>query len=128
MEVVVWGASFLGLALGAVMAFVIGKLLLLPVVEKSSYPAFMARWGIAGLVVSVLPAFFLSFVIGGTFGGSLGERLFFVIGLPWSGVSLGVGIGIAVVFALVLLAGTGLSLLIGRRLLRYLEDKVRSRR
>jgi hypothetical protein len=103
-NVAVWAASLLGLVLGASIAFVIGKRLLLPVVEKSSRPDFLARWGIAGLAVSALPSILLAFVVGATLGGAWGEYL--LTGAPWSGVPLGVAAGIAVVLAAVLLGGT----------------------
>lgn len=127
MDLAVWGASFLGLALGVLMAFVIGRRLLLPVVEKSSRPDFLARWAIAGLVVSALPSILLAFVAGGTIGGAWGERVFRLAGAPGSGIPLGVGAGIAMVFAVMLLSGTVLSLLIGRLLLGNFEKRPRPR-
>lgn len=127
MNAAVWAASLLGLVLGASIAFVIGKALLLPVVEKSSRPDFLARWGIAGLAVSALPSILLAFVVGGTLGGAWGGHLFLLAGGSWSGVALGVGAGIAVVLAAVLLGGTALSLSIGRLLLGHLEKRPQAR-
>lgn len=69
--------------------------------------------GSIGAWLAALPAFFASFVVGGTFGGGVGEVLIGRAGIP-----IGVGVGIAVVLAAGITAGACLGAFIGGVLFR----------
>jgi len=115
----IWGATIIGLCLGAVTAYLGGRSLLLKLVLNSSAPDVMAKFGVAGIIISFVPALLLSVVVGGTLGSSGGSWLFDAAGMPVSGVPLGMGLGIAVVFATVLVGGTAACIFAGRALIRH---------
>lgn len=118
MTFLIWGATIIGLCLGAVSAYIGGRSRLLKLVSQSSAPELMAKFGVAGIIISFVPALLLSVVVGGTLGSSAGIWLFDAIGMPVSGVPLGMGLGIAVVFATVLVGGAAASIFAGRALIR----------
>jgi len=102
---VIWVASILGLLGGFLLAYWMGKQLL-PKMISAINDRMLAIWLVLrGTIAMLLPAFFLSFVVGGTLGGALGERWSQPLGLGIAGVPLGLASGIAVVFALVLVSG-----------------------
>jgi len=115
----IWIATVLGLVGGALLAYVLGKIALPRMVTRSQDMSLMVRLAFAGTVVAFLPAFFLSFVVGGTLGGAWGERIFSQFGLLSSGVSFGLALGIALVFAVVLLGGAVVGVLLAKVVLRY---------
>ena len=100
----IWIATALGLVGGVALCLLVRKTLL---------PRVPSRLAFAGAFVALLPALFLSLVVGGTVGGAWGEQLFGQIGLPASGVPVGLALGIAVIFALVVLGGAAIGRLIG---------------
>jgi hypothetical protein len=91
-----WIATALGLAGGLALAWWIAAAALPRLVQRSRKPALLVRLAFGGTVVALLPAVLLSIVVGATLGG---------------------GIGVALVFALVLLAGTFGGALLARFLL-----------
>ena len=119
----IWGATIIGLCLGAVVAYLGGRSLLLKLVLTSGAPDVVAKFGVAGIVISFVPALLLAVVVGGTLGSSSGQWLFDVLHMPVSGVPLGLGLGTAAVFAIVLAGGTTASLLAGRALVRYARGR-----
>jgi hypothetical protein len=81
---------------------------------------------LAGTVIAVLPALFLSLVVGGTLGGAWGERAFDQLGLDSSGAPVGLALGIALVFALVVIAGATIAVFSGKALISYRNRRTRS--
>jgi uncharacterized membrane-anchored protein len=102
---VIWAASILGLLGGFLLAYRMGRKLLPKLISATS-DRMLAIWlALGGTIAMLLPAFFLSFVVGGTLGAALGEQLSQPLGLGIAGVPLGLAAGIAVVFAVTLLGG-----------------------
>jgi hypothetical protein len=108
----VWIATLIGLAGGVVLAYQLGKTLLPRALAQTRHVALAVRLAIAGTAVALVPAFLLSLVVGGTLGGTWGERAFSQIGFPASGAPIGLALGIAIVFALVLVGGALLGILV----------------
>ena len=79
-----------------------GKALLPPLVERSQKPDLVVKLSLGGTVIAALPALLLSIVVGGALGGPYG--------------ALGIVLGVAAVFALILLAGTFAGVLLARYL------------
>ena len=101
----IWAASILGLLGGFLLAYWLGRQLLPKMISATS-DGMLAIWlALGGTITMLLPAFFLSFLVGGTLGGALGERLSQLLGLGTAGVPVGLAAGIAVVSALTLLSG-----------------------
>lgn len=114
----IWLAAIVGVLAGFLLAYWIGRRLL-PMMVAASRDRMLAIWlALGGVVAMLLPALFLSFVIGGTLGGVVGERLSQMLGLGPAGVPLGLAAGISVIFAFILLvsalAGIGIARLIMR--------------
>jgi hypothetical protein len=86
-----WLAIAIGLASGAYLFFLVAKSALPPLVNRSRKPELAIKFGFGGAAVAALPAVLLSIVVGAT------------LGTPWG--LLGMVAGVALVFALVLLAG-----------------------
>ncbi len=80
-----WIAAALGLAGGLAFAYWIAAAALPRLVERSRRPELLVKLALGGTVVALMPAVLLSIVVGATLGGA---------------------VGVALVFALVLLAGT----------------------
>ena len=80
-----WIAAALGLAGGLGLAWWVAAAALPRLVERSRKPALVVKLALGGTVVALMPAVLLSLVVGATLGGAL---------------------GVALVFALMLLAGT----------------------
>lgn len=122
----IWIATALGLAGGVVLAYVLGKAVLPRAVAKSQDTSLVVRLAFAGTVVALLPALFLSFVVGGTLGGAWGKQLFGYLGIPSSGVPFGLASGVALVFALVLLGGAAIGILLGKAVACYRRWRART--
>ena len=86
----------------------------------SSSPTLVARFTVAGAVVALLPAGFLSFVVGGTLGGGAASTMLGTFGVP---VGIGIAVGICVVFGVVVaVCAVGLGLVgrwVGRLVARF---------
>ncbi len=108
------------------LAYAIGNAVLPRAVAKSEDMLLFVRLTFAGTVVALLPALFLSFVIGGTLGGAWGERVFSQLGIPLSGVPAGLALGIALVFALVVLGGGAIGFFLGKAVIRHRQRRVRT--
>jgi hypothetical protein len=80
-----WVAAALGLAGGLALAWWIAAAALPRLMERSRRPALLVKLAFGGTVVALLPALLLSIVVGATLAGA---------------------IGVGLVFAVVLLAGT----------------------
>jgi hypothetical protein len=121
-----WIATAVGLAGGVALAIGVAKALLPRFAATSQDPLLIVRLAFAGTVVAVLPALFLSVVVGGTLGGALGRQLSEHAGLGSSGASFGLGLGTTLVFAFVLVGGIVLGACVGRAVLLVRERRARS--
>ena len=122
----IWVATILGLGGGLALTYVVASVLLPRLVANSRHMSFLVRLAYAGTVVAVLPALFLSLVVGGTLGGAWGEYVFGQIGLPSTGVAVGLALGVALVFALVLVGGAAIGVFLGRAVAFYRQWRVRT--
>lgn len=118
-------ATALGLSGGLLLAYALGKAVLSPWVAKSEHMALFVRLAFAGTVVALLPALLLSLVVGAALGGAWGERVFDQLGFP-SGAPLGLALGVTLVFALVLVAGAALGILLAKAVVRYRQSRPRT--
>lgn len=99
-----WLAIGIGLAGGLLLSYQIGKAVLPPLVHRSRKPDLLIKLSLGGTVIAALPALLLSIVVGAT------------LGMPWG--AAGIAIGVAAVFALVLLSGTFAGAVLARFLTR----------
>jgi hypothetical protein len=90
-----WIAAALGLAGGVALAWWIAAAALPRLAERARKPALLVKLALGGTVVALMPAVLLSIVVGATLAGPL---------------------GVALVFAAVLLAGTFAGALLARLL------------
>ena len=97
-----WLAIAVGLAGGVLACIQAGKTFLPPLVERSKKPDLLIKLGLGGTVIAALPALLLSIVVGATLGAGYG--------------ALGIVIGVAAVFSVVLLAGAFAGVLLARYL------------
>jgi len=104
-------------------AYVLGSAILPRVVARSEDMLLFVRLAFAGTVVALFPAFFLSIVVGGTLGGAWGEWLFDRLGMSLSGVPYGLAVGVALVFAVVLLGGGAAGIVVAKALVRYRQGR-----
>jgi hypothetical protein len=121
----VWIATLVGLAGGVALAYQLGRLILPRAIAQSRHVALAVRLAIAGTAVALLPAFLLALVVGGTLGGTWGEQAFSRIGFPESGAPIGLALGIAIVFALVLVGGALLGILVVRAIDSWRQWRLR---
>ena len=121
----IWIATIVGLAGGVALAYQLGRLVLPRAIAQSRHVALAVRLAIAGTAVALLPAFLLALVVGGTLGGTWGEQAFGQIGFPESGAPIGLALGIAIVFALVLVGGALLGILVVRAIDSWREWRLR---
>lgn len=99
-----WLAIGVGLAGGVLVSYLIAKALLPALVAGSRNPDLVIKLSFGGTAVGLVPALLLSIVV----GAPLGMR----------GGTVGLVAGVALVFALVLLAGTFAGALIAKLLTR----------
>lgn len=95
-----WLAIGVGLAGGLLLSYHVGKLVLPPLVERSRNPDLLIKLSFGGTLIGLVPALLLSTVMGAAVGGLWG--------------SVGIVLGVAGVFAAVLLAGTFAGVLLAR--------------
>jgi len=117
----IWIATALGLIGGVALAYLIGG----AVARRFTVTSPAVRLGLAGAAIALLPALFLSLVLGGTLGGAWGEHYLGQVGFPSSGVPIGLALGIALVFACVVLVGATLGILSGKAIHCYRQWRVR---
>jgi hypothetical protein len=87
-----WLAIGIGLAGGVALCYWIGRWALPRLVASSRNSDLAVKLSLGGTLIMALPALLLSIVAGAT------------LGMPWGGP--GIALGVAAVFALVLLSGT----------------------
>jgi len=112
-----WIASALGIVAGVAICYAALKGLLPHFIRRSKDALLLVRLALAGTLAALLPALFLSLVVGATLGGAWGRQIFQPYGLAASGEPLGVALGTTVVFAAVVLLGTAAGIGLGRALL-----------
>lgn len=99
-----WLLIAIGLGGGAYAAYLVGNRVLPALVERSRNPILLIKLSFGGTLITLVPALLLSIVVGGTLGSAWGAP--------------GVVIGVAAVFAVVVLAGTFAGVLLARLLRR----------
>ncbi len=82
MSVTVIAATSLGVIGGVLLGYLGGKGLARKLSEGSSSPKIVLGCALAGGLVMLLPALFLSFVVGGNLGGGWGDVVLGRIGIP----------------------------------------------
>ena len=97
-----WLAIAVGLAGGLAVSIYAAKALLPPLVERSKKPDLVVKLSLGGTVIAAIPALLLSIVVGATLGSAFG--------------AFGIVLGVAAVFAAILLAGTFAGVLLARYL------------
>jgi hypothetical protein len=121
-----WIAATLGLGGGFALAYALGSIVLPRIVARTEDMLFFVRLALAGTVVAFLPAIILSLVVGGTLGGAWGEYFFGRLGFASSGAPFGLAVGVALVFATVMLCGGAGAILLGKALVRYRKWRTRA--
>ncbi len=106
----VWIATAAGLAAGVLIALALGAVALPRLMARAGNAWLLVRFAFAGAIAALLPALFLSLVVGGTLGSIWGAYLSRQLGLGVSGVPFGLAIGIALAFACVVLLGGALGI------------------
>jgi hypothetical protein len=104
----------IGYSAGAVGGYLLSKRIIRRLSSDSFKPRLVVWFGVAGGVVALLPAFFLSVVVGGTLGGSYGEVVGQTFGLGRIGVLIGIPVGSAVVLAALITVGVLAGTVLGR--------------
>ena len=97
-----WLAIAVGLAGGLLLCNYAGKTILSRLIERSKKPDLLVKLSFGGTAIAALPALLLSIVVGATVGSGFGV--------------VGVVVGVAAIFALVMLAGTFAGVLLARYL------------
>jgi hypothetical protein len=97
-----WLGIAVGLVGGATLCLWIAKNAMPPLLRRTRRPDLLSKLTLAGALIAALPAVMLSIVVGAT------------LGMPWG--AFGLVAGVALVFALVLLAGTFAGVLLARYL------------
>ncbi|KPK04292.1 MAG: hypothetical protein AMJ64_14015 [Betaproteobacteria bacterium SG8_39] len=115
----IWIASALGLLGGVALAYAVAKPGVPRMIAGAKDGLLLARLALAGTLIALLPALFLSLVAGATLGGAWGRQIFAPYGLAASGAPIGLALGIALVFAGVVLSGTAAGILLGKTVLHY---------
>ena len=103
-----------GLIGGAFFGYLSSKALAFRLSKLSPSPRIVIACAAVGALLMLLPAFFLSFVVGGNLGGAWGGVASTNIGLGSAGMPFGLAVGIAVVLASVLVVGVLLGGLLGK--------------
>ena len=103
MKEIVFVSIALGVVLGTFAGVAAARRIGSEVSGRWNVPLKLVRTGVLiGGCVVLLPSFFLSFVVGGNFGGGWGE---FIAGR--TGVVIGLAVGVAAVLALGIAVGAG---------------------
>jgi hypothetical protein len=97
-----WLAIAVGLAGGLLLCSYAGKRILARLIERSKKPALLVKLSFGGTVIAALPALLLSIVVGAPLGAGWG--------------AVGMVLGVAGIFTLVLLAGAFAGVLLARYL------------
>jgi hypothetical protein len=102
-------ATSLGVVGGVLLGYLGGKGFALKLSAGSSSPKIVLGCALAGGLVMLLPAFFLSFVVGGNLGGGWGEVALGRIGIP-----LGLAAGICTVLTILLSSSALIGAVLGK--------------
>ena len=98
-----------GLLLGVAVGYAVGRRLVLLLATSTQRPSIVRVSGTLAGLVALGPSRFIAFVVGGNFGGGIGEVLLGrIVGVP-----LGIALGIGSILALCLLAGSLSGALLG---------------
>jgi hypothetical protein len=114
-----WIAGAVGLVGGVALAYAVAKPAVPRMIAGAKDRLLLARLGLAGTLIALLPALFLSLVVGATLGGAWGRQILAPYGLAASGAPIGLALGVALVFAGVVLGGTAAGIVLGKVVLRY---------
>ena len=109
MEVAMIIAFIAGYAGGLLAGYVVHKKILRLMLNGSLTRKIVILFGL----ISVVPALFLGTVIGGTYGGGVGEAASISLGYGSAGVPVGLGIGLFVVILLTIAVFSITGMLIG---------------
>jgi hypothetical protein len=104
----------IGYFAGAVGGYLLSRRIIRRLSSDSFKPRLAVWFGVAGGVVALLPAFFLSVLVGGTLGGSYGEVVGQTFGLGSVGVLIGIPVGSAVVLGALITVGVLAGTVLGR--------------
>jgi hypothetical protein len=104
----------IGIVAGVFAGFLLSKAIVLRLSEPSSSPRIVIAFAAAGGLAILLPALFLSFVVGGNLGGGWGAVASENMGIGSVGVPFGLAAGIAIVLCVSLTVGTLLGSLLGK--------------
>jgi hypothetical protein len=104
----------IGYSAGAVGGYLLSKRIIRRLSSDSYRPRLVVWFGVAGGLVALLPAFFLSVVVGGALGGGYGEVVGQTFGLGGIGVLIGIPVGSAVVLAALITVGVLAGTVLGR--------------
>jgi|GEM_PF-2927192 len=122
----IWVASALGLVGGVAISYAAGKAALPRILAGSADMRLMVRLALAGTLVALLPALLLALVIGATLGAAWARQIFEPYGLAAWGAPMLVALGVALVFAGVLLSGTAAGIALGKALLHYRQRRAQT--
>jgi hypothetical protein len=116
-------ATSVGLIGGALVGYWLSKTLALKLSKRASGRRIVNVCASLGALLSLVPACFLSFVVGGNLGGSWGEVASAPLGAEKLGVPIGLSIGIALTLGVGLTVGTLLGGLAGKALSNLLPNQ-----
>ncbi len=106
--------TFVGIAIGLLggvaLSFSVTNTISSKLSLLSTKPRFIVACSKAGALLTLLPAFFISFTVGGNFGGAYGS----VVGLGVFGIPLELALGISIFLGLGLALGAFFGDLFGR--------------
>jgi hypothetical protein len=91
-------AIAIGLFSGAFLGYWWSKSLAFKLSKRSIAPRVVLACSAGGALLIMLPAFYISFIVGGNLGGGWGEAASNSIGLGSVGVPIGLAVGIAIIF------------------------------
>ena len=110
-----WLATALGIAGGLALAMALARALF------GRY--LLTRMVLGGLAVAIIPGFVLAIAAGAPLGGAVGRQIFRELGLPTSGEMFGVASGVALMLALVVVAGGALGLAVAKAIECWMTRK-----
>jgi putative copper export protein len=114
MNNLVFIAFAVGLSCGAYLGYRLGKFLAFKLSKQSIAPRVVRVCSVVCELLIVLPALYISFIVGGNLGGGWGEVASNSIGLGSIGVPIGLAVGIAIIFSGCLALGALVGGVIGR--------------
>ena len=116
MNNLVFIAIAVGLFCGAFFGYRSGKFLAFKLSKQSIAPRFVLACSAISELLILLPAFYISFILGGNLGGGWGEVASNTMGLGSIGLPIGLAGGIAIIFGGCLALGALVGAVFGRLL------------